>query len=149
MSTEDLKLQLLTAFADAWNRHDVDALMSMMTDDVVEGRVSESSFRQAVVWLVGSRFAGTLLAQLCSGEPLRAEYYCSFETSADYVPRWQAAGLCVTGLGEQGELRAFSLPSSRFFLATLFQPQLSSRARAPHPIVTGFLRACAGEPLRG
>ena len=27
--------QLLTAFADAWNRHDVDALISMMTDDAV------------------------------------------------------------------------------------------------------------------
>ena len=27
--------QLLTAFADAWNRHDVDALMSMMTPDGV------------------------------------------------------------------------------------------------------------------
>jgi ketosteroid isomerase-like protein len=27
--------QLLHAFADAWNRHDVDALMSMMTDDGV------------------------------------------------------------------------------------------------------------------
>jgi hypothetical protein len=32
----DRKLeQLLAAFADAWNRHDVDALMSMMTDDGV------------------------------------------------------------------------------------------------------------------
>ena len=27
--------QLLQAFAEAWNRHDVDALMSMMTDDCV------------------------------------------------------------------------------------------------------------------
>lgn len=27
--------KLLAAFADAWNRHDVDALMSMMTDDGV------------------------------------------------------------------------------------------------------------------
>jgi ketosteroid isomerase-like protein len=27
--------ELLTAFGDAWNRHDVDALMSMMTDDCV------------------------------------------------------------------------------------------------------------------
>jgi steroid delta-isomerase-like uncharacterized protein len=26
---------LLDAFADAWNRHDLDALMSMMTDDCV------------------------------------------------------------------------------------------------------------------
>ena len=32
----DVRLeQLLTAFADAWNRHDADALMSMMTDDPV------------------------------------------------------------------------------------------------------------------
>jgi CTP synthase (UTP-ammonia lyase) len=91
---------------------------------------------------------GTLLAQLCSGEPLRAEYYCSFETNAEYVPRWQEAGLCVTGLGDQGELRAFSLPGSSFFLATLFQPQLSSRARAPHPIIAGFLRACTAATHR-
>ena len=42
----------------------IDPHMSGMTDDVVEGRVSESRFRRAVVWLVGSRLAGTLLAQL-------------------------------------------------------------------------------------
>lgn len=42
----------------------IDPHMSGMTDDVVEGRVSESTFRRAVVWLVGSRLAGTLLAQL-------------------------------------------------------------------------------------
>ncbi len=41
----------------------IDPHMSGMTDDVVEGRVSESQFRRAVVWLVGSRLAGTLLAQ--------------------------------------------------------------------------------------
>jgi hypothetical protein len=41
----------------------IDPHMSGMTDDVVEGRVSESDFRRAVVWLVGSRLAGTLLAQ--------------------------------------------------------------------------------------
>jgi Alternate to MurJ len=31
---------------------------------LMEGRPSESPFRRALVWLVGSRFAGTLLAQL-------------------------------------------------------------------------------------
>lgn len=30
-----MNLELLGAFADAWNRHDLDALMSMMTDDCV------------------------------------------------------------------------------------------------------------------
>lgn len=42
----------------------IDPHMSIITDDVMDGRVSEPSFRRAVVWLVGSRFAGTLLAQL-------------------------------------------------------------------------------------
>ena len=41
----------------------IDPHMSVMTDDVVEGRVSEPQFRKAIVWLVGSRLAGTLLAQ--------------------------------------------------------------------------------------
>jgi taurine dehydrogenase small subunit len=34
MTKDDLE-KLLAAFADAWNRHDVDGLMSMMTDDGV------------------------------------------------------------------------------------------------------------------
>ena len=42
----------------------IDPHMSGMTDDVVEGRVSDTQFRRAVVWLVGSRLAGTLLAQM-------------------------------------------------------------------------------------
>ena len=41
----------------------IDPHMSGMTDDVIEGRTSEAQFRRAVVWLVGSRLAGTLLAQ--------------------------------------------------------------------------------------
>ena len=41
----------------------IDPQMSVMTDDVVEGRTTDGQFRNAVVWLVGSRLAGTLLAQ--------------------------------------------------------------------------------------
>lgn len=33
--TSDVTPEFLQAFADAWNRHDVDALMSFMTDDCV------------------------------------------------------------------------------------------------------------------
>jgi len=41
----------------------IDPHMSGMTDDVIEGKVSEAQFRKAIVWLVCSRLAGTLLAQ--------------------------------------------------------------------------------------
>lgn len=41
----------------------IDPHMSGMTDDVVEGKIEEGQFRKAIVWLVGSRLAGTILAQ--------------------------------------------------------------------------------------
>lgn len=42
----------------------IDPYLSIMTDDVVEGRTSEAAFRRTVVWLAGTRVAGTLLAQV-------------------------------------------------------------------------------------
>jgi hypothetical protein len=36
----------------------------VMTDDVVDGKLSEPCFRRAIVWLVGNRCAGTLVAQV-------------------------------------------------------------------------------------
>ena len=86
---------------------------------------------------------GTLVHDLCRTDVLQGEYTCDFETNPDYVSRWEAAGLRVAARGPRDEMRAFDLPDRRFFLATLFQPQLSSRVEQPHPIVLGYLRACA------
>ena len=47
----EVTTELLQAFADAWNRHDVDAIMSFMTDDCV----FESSSGPDVC---GTRYAG-------------------------------------------------------------------------------------------
>jgi hypothetical protein len=41
----------------------IDPQLSVMTDDVVEGRVSEALFRRTIVWISLSRLIGTLLAQ--------------------------------------------------------------------------------------
>jgi CTP synthase (UTP-ammonia lyase) len=88
--------------------------------------------------------AGTRLADLCQATDLSEQYFCNFETNATFIPRWEAdAGLRVAARGDRGELRAFELADHPFFVATLFQPQLSSSSERPHPIVRGFLRACA------
>jgi hypothetical protein len=42
----------------------IDPQLSFLTADVAEGRLSEPRFRRAIVWLVGSRFACTVLAQV-------------------------------------------------------------------------------------
>lgn len=41
----------------------IDPHLSLMTDDVAAGKVDESYFRRSIVWLTGSRLAGTVLAQ--------------------------------------------------------------------------------------
>lgn len=42
----------------------IDPHMSMITDEVVNGEKDDGFLRRSVIWLVGSRLAGTLLAQL-------------------------------------------------------------------------------------
>lgn len=42
----------------------IEPYLSILTDDALQGKVAVPFMRRAVVWLVGSRFVGTLLAQL-------------------------------------------------------------------------------------
>jgi hypothetical protein len=42
----------------------VDPYLAVLTDDVVSGATPEPYFRRAVVWMLGTRLAGTVLAQL-------------------------------------------------------------------------------------
>jgi CTP synthase (UTP-ammonia lyase) len=70
-------------------------------------------------------------------------FFCNYEVNADFVPRF-AAGLRPNALGMRGELRGVELPEHPFFIATLFQPQLtSSYTGNPHGLIVGYLRAIA------
>lgn len=42
----------------------IDPALSLLTDDVAEGRASEGSLRRSIVWLIGSRLVGTVAAQV-------------------------------------------------------------------------------------
>ena len=41
----------------------IDPQLSVMTDDVIDGRTDEATFRRTIVWISFSRLGGTLLAQ--------------------------------------------------------------------------------------
>ena len=71
------------------------------------------------------------------------EFFCNFEINPDY--EWAAieAGFPVVARGPKGEIRAIESPTHRFFLATLFQPQLSSKPGKPHPVILAFVQAAA------
>jgi CTP synthase (UTP-ammonia lyase) len=84
---------------------------------------------------------GTLLHSICGREDDSEQYYCNYGVNEEYEKQFQAAGLRVSARGILGETRAVELPGHRFFIATLFQPQLSSRPEAPHRFLLAFLRA--------
>lgn len=84
---------------------------------------------------------GTRLCRIAGATDASEQYYCNYGVNAEYEARFEASGLRPAARGAQGELRAVELTGHRFFLATLFQPQLSSRPEAPHPLLLAFLRA--------
>lgn len=84
---------------------------------------------------------GTRLHSIGGREDDSEQYYCNYGVNEEYEKQFQAGGLRVSARGIQGETRAVELPGHRFFVATLFQPQLSSRPEAPHPFWLAFLRA--------
>lgn len=86
--------------------------------------------------------SGTLLHSICGSVDDSEQYYCNYGINGDYEKQFLAAGLRVSARGILGEVRAVELPGHPFFIATLFQPQLSSRPEAPHKFFLAFLEAC-------
>ena len=85
---------------------------------------------------------GSRLAEIYHSLEAEEEYFCNYEVNRKYLPDFAAAGLKLTAFDDNGELRAIELPGDRFFVATLFQPQLSSSEQQPHPLIVVFLEAC-------
>ncbi len=74
-------------------------------------------------------------------EVVSEEFFCNFEVNPEYEWASMEAGFPVVARGQQGEVRAIESPAHRFFVATLYQPQLSSTEKNPHPVVVAFVQA--------
>ena len=86
---------------------------------------------------------GSLFEAVYQSAEAREQYYCNYGVNVEYEKQFQASGLEVSARGINGEPRAIELPGHRFFVAALFQPQLSSRPESPHPLLVQFLVAAA------
>ncbi len=87
---------------------------------------------------------GSLLHSLYEKDVVEEGFFCNFEVNPDYEWAFVEAGFPIVARGERNEPRAIESPAHRFFMATLYQPQLSSEAAKPHPIIVGLLQAAAG-----
>jgi CTP synthase (UTP-ammonia lyase) len=87
------------------------------------------------------------------------QYYCNFGINPAVLSELFAGGsagaspshgaqrrafppaLMLSGTDQDGEPRVIELPAHKFFVATLFVPQMRSRPGQPHPLVTAWLQA--------
>lgn len=75
------------------------------------------------------------------GPSATERYYCNFGLNPDRASELEAAGLAVTGRDQDGEARIVEVRAHRFFVGTLFVPQVSSAPGRPHPLVVAFVAA--------
>jgi CTP synthase (UTP-ammonia lyase) len=84
---------------------------------------------------------GSYLHSFYKRDTVTEEFFCNYEVNPEFEWAFVEAGFPVVARGAHGEARAIESPAHRFFIATLFQPQLSSSEAKPHPIIIEFLRA--------
>ncbi|WP_094607105.1 CTP synthase [Sporomusa silvacetica DSM 10669] len=71
-------------------------------------------------------------------------FSCNFGINPNYRKLIDESGFKVVGTDEKGEARILELPQNKFYIATLFQPQLSSLPANPHRLIVAYL-TCAKE----
>jgi CTP synthase (UTP-ammonia lyase) len=84
---------------------------------------------------------GSRLRDIYGVDEAHEGYYCSYGLNPSLQARVLDGGLRVAARDDQGQVRAVELPAHRFFVATLYQPELSALAGRTHPLVVALLRA--------
>lgn len=83
---------------------------------------------------------GSLAQSVMGSERTVERYFCAYGPSR-HLDTLRAHGLRFSGYDEDGHVRIAELPGHPFFLASLFQPELSGDGSRPHPMVRALARA--------
>ncbi|MGW1618968.1 CTP synthase C-terminal region-related (seleno)protein [Streptomyces sp. NPDC002172] len=83
---------------------------------------------------------GTLAESAIGSGHTVERYFCSYGPSR-HLDILRAHGLRLSGHDEDGHVRVAELPGHPFFLATLFQPELSGDGSRAHPVIRALARA--------
>ncbi|MDX3574779.1 glutamine amidotransferase-related protein [Streptomyces sp. ID05-47C] len=90
---------------------------------------------------------GSLAREVIGRESTVERYSCRYGLSR-HADTLVAHGLRFSGRDARGEVRTAELPGHPFFLASLFQPELSGDGSRPHPMIRGLARAAVAHAAR-
>ncbi|MFF9817883.1 hypothetical protein [Streptomyces sp. NPDC014006] len=127
----------LTGVAHAENDPDAD-------DFLIEPLACSLAGHEATVVLEEGSLAQTMIG----AERTVERYSCHYGPSR-HLDTLREHGLRFSGRDAQGQVRMAELPGHPFFLASLFQPELSGDGSRPHPMIRGLARAAVDHAARG
>jgi CTP synthase (UTP-ammonia lyase) len=102
--------------------------------------------------LACSLYGMTMQVQIVPGSATHAiygtteateNYFCSFGLAPEHRPDLEAGSVFVAGIDQDDEVRIIELPGKRFYIATLFVPQMASTEERPHPLIRAYVAAAA------
>jgi CTP synthase (UTP-ammonia lyase) len=92
-----------------------------------------------------SPIPGTRFSALVGDEPFAGMHYCGYGPGPGVAERLVAGGMLIEATAEDAGAEVLELPANRFFMLSLFQPQIGALAGKPlHPLLAEFAR-CARE----
>ena len=88
---------------------------------------------------------GSQAAAIYGAQEATEEYHCNYGLNPAFQAQCHSGHLKITGFDDQGDARIIELAAHPFYLATLFQPELSAlkNEKAAHPLITAFVWSAA------
>ncbi len=89
---------------------------------------------------------GSRAAEAYGAEAVSERHRHRYEVANRYRDTFVANGLKLSGLSPDNSLvEMIELPNHPWFVGCQFHPELQSRPLRPHPLFTGFVKACAAD----
>ncbi len=82
---------------------------------------------------------GSFVREAYGTEAIEEFFSCSYGLSPKFRDAFEKSGFTASGTDESGDVRALELKSNRFYVATLFQPQVISTPEDPHKLILRYL----------
>jgi CTP synthase (UTP-ammonia lyase) len=86
-------------------------------------------------------FENTNAYDAYSARSTEEQFLCNYGVNPKYQDQIIREPLKVSGIGPDGEIRIIEIPGHRYYVATLFVPQMLSKEGSPHPLILNYLSA--------
>ncbi len=86
---------------------------------------------------------GTLAAKVYGTSKIRERHRHRYEFNQSYREQMEEKGFVIAGTSPDGQLvELIELQNHPYFIACQYHPEFQSKPNHPHPLFTGFIKAC-------